>query len=125
MHPTHVLIVGQKNYNENGGDTQAFLDGNNGLQQQHGQSNCNSFSLTSLIFSFLQVVFQDSHSFSYKLFLKLLHFLLQIFSFSWLFTVFFLVPHDPILAISNVNYLLVPCSLTIGHSRSCFNSHPS
>jgi hypothetical protein len=63
MHPTHVLVVGQKTYNENGGDTQAFLDGNNGPQQQHGLSGCNSFSLTSLIFSFLQVVFQDSHSF--------------------------------------------------------------
>ncbi len=57
MHPTHVLVVGQKTYNENGGDTQAFLDGNNGPQQQHGLNGCNSFSLTSLIFSFLQVVF--------------------------------------------------------------------
>lgn len=76
MLPTHVFVVGQKDSYENGGDTWAFLDGNNGPQQQHGLSGCNSFSLTSVNFSFLQVVFQDSHSFSWKLFLKLLHFFL-------------------------------------------------
>ncbi len=38
MLPTHVFVVGQKDSYENGGDTQAFLDGNNGPQQQHGLS---------------------------------------------------------------------------------------
>jgi hypothetical protein len=70
MRPTHVLVVGQKASYENASDTQAFLDGNNGPQKQHGLSGCNSFSFTLFNFSFLQVVFQDSHSFSCKFFLS-------------------------------------------------------
>jgi hypothetical protein len=92
---------------------QASSNENNGLQQHCDMSQWRQFFfLTSFPLFLLHHFFFSS----YKFFQAHTQF------FSWLL-IFFLIIHDPISIVMNVDYSLVAHDFFLGSSPSCFSNH--